>query len=199
LVISLVALFVALGGTSYAALSITGKNVKDSSLTGADIRDSSVTGSDVKDGSLLSKDFKPGQLVAGAPGPQGLKGDAGPKGDTGAKGAQGDKGDAGLPATKLFAAVDQSGNLSTTTKNGVVSASRTGTGLYQVTFDRDVSACVPLANVSFAGGLGGSYWNDAVIKANISNTPPVTTIDLAEYRASTNTAADGNFVIAVFC
>ena len=33
-VISTVALFVALGGTSYAALTVTGKNVRNSSLTG---------------------------------------------------------------------------------------------------------------------------------------------------------------------
>ena len=36
-VISLIALFVALGGSSYAALTITGRNVKDSSLTGRDV------------------------------------------------------------------------------------------------------------------------------------------------------------------
>jgi hypothetical protein len=46
-VISLVALFVALGGTSYAAIVITGGNVRNGSLTGADIRTNSVTGRDI--------------------------------------------------------------------------------------------------------------------------------------------------------
>jgi hypothetical protein len=88
---AIVLAFLALGSGSYAAVTITGKNVKNSSLTGKDIKNSSLTGSDVKNsslgtsdvknGSLLSKDFKSGQLPAGARGPQGiqgLKGDPGP-------------------------------------------------------------------------------------------------------------------------
>jgi hypothetical protein len=81
------ALFVALGGTSYAALTITGKNIKNSSLTGADIKNSSLKTSDIKNNSLktsdiknsslLAQDFKAGQLPAG------------PKGATGAPGAPG--------------------------------------------------------------------------------------------------------------
>jgi hypothetical protein len=82
-VVAYLALFVALGGSSYAAITVTGKNVKNSSLTGKDIKNNSVTGSDVKsiktgdvtDRSLLAKDFKAGQLPSGA---QGLKGDPGP-------------------------------------------------------------------------------------------------------------------------
>jgi hypothetical protein len=92
-VIATVALFVALGGTSYAALTITGNNVKDSSLRGVDVKNSSLTTSDVKNGSLLSSDFKAGQLPAGpqgAPGPHGPKGDPGEKGDRGEKGEKGD-------------------------------------------------------------------------------------------------------------
>lgn len=49
LVIALIALFVAMGGTGYAALRVTGASVKNGSLTGADIRTNSVTGTDVKD------------------------------------------------------------------------------------------------------------------------------------------------------
>ena len=83
MVVALVALFVALGGSSYAALTVTGKNVKNSSLTGKDVRNNSLTGKDVKnlasgdvkDRSLLAKDFKSGQLPAGA---QGIQGPAGP-------------------------------------------------------------------------------------------------------------------------
>ncbi len=86
------ALFVALGGTSYAALTITGKNVKNSSLSGADIKNSSLTTADVKNGSLLSKDFKASQLPAG---PKGDKGDKGATGATGAAGTAGAAGAAG--------------------------------------------------------------------------------------------------------
>src|SRR5215210_7333795 len=82
-VMATVAVFVALGGSSYAALTITGKNVKNSSLTGADIKNSSLTTSDVKNRSLLARDFKTGQLPAGPKGDQGPKGDKGDRGDPG--------------------------------------------------------------------------------------------------------------------
>ncbi len=88
------ALFVALGGTSFAAVSITGsdvrngsltgtdlknesvtgKDIDNSSLTGSDIKSSSLTSSDVKDGSLLAADFGSGQLPAGPQGPAGPAG-----------------------------------------------------------------------------------------------------------------------------
>jgi hypothetical protein len=51
------ALFVALGGSSYAALKITGRDVRNNSLTGRDIR--SLTTKDVTDGSLRARDLDP--------------------------------------------------------------------------------------------------------------------------------------------
>jgi hypothetical protein len=90
MVVACVALVVASGGTSYAALTITGRNVKNSSLTGKDIKNSSLTTSDVKNRSLLSADFKAGQLPAGPQGPQGTKGDTGPRGPSDAYHAEDD-------------------------------------------------------------------------------------------------------------
>jgi hypothetical protein len=83
-VMATVAVFIALGGSSYAAITVTGKNVKNSSLTGKDVKNNSLTGSDVKniktgdvtDRSLLAKDFKGGQLPVGSQGPAGAKGSA---------------------------------------------------------------------------------------------------------------------------
>jgi hypothetical protein len=98
-----IALFLALGGTSYAAVVITGRNVKDGSLTGADVKTNSLSGSDVRDGSLLARDFKAGQLPTGPKGDSGpagapgAKGDAGPAGAPGPQGDKGDKGDKGDP------------------------------------------------------------------------------------------------------
>ncbi len=82
-VVATLALFAAFGGTSYAALTITGKNVTNSSLTGRDVKNSSLTTADVKNRSLLRKDFKTGQL------PAGQKGDSGASGVPGAPGASG--------------------------------------------------------------------------------------------------------------
>jgi type VI protein secretion system component Hcp len=78
-VVSTACLFIVLGGTSYAALRITGKNVKRETLTGAN----------VKDGSLLRKDFKKGQLPRGRRGPSGAHGSPGPQGQQGSPGANG--------------------------------------------------------------------------------------------------------------
>ena len=82
-IVATLALFVALGGSSYAAVVITGASVKDGSLTGKDLKDNSVKSVDIRDNSLLKKDFKAGQLPAGARGPVGSKGDTGAKGDPG--------------------------------------------------------------------------------------------------------------------
>jgi hypothetical protein len=86
LVISLLALFVSLGGVGYAATKITGKAIKDGTVTGKDVKNSSLSGVDVKDRSLAAKDFKAGSLPAGPRGPQGLTGPPGPTGSPGAPG-----------------------------------------------------------------------------------------------------------------
>jgi hypothetical protein len=52
------ALFAALGGSSYAAVKITGREVQNNSLTGVDIRNDSLRSGDVRDGSLRARDFK---------------------------------------------------------------------------------------------------------------------------------------------
>jgi uncharacterized protein YjbI with pentapeptide repeats len=61
-VTSLLALFIALGGTSYAALTSTGANVRNSTLTGADVKNESLTGSDIKN--LTTGDIADGSLLA---------------------------------------------------------------------------------------------------------------------------------------
>lgn len=63
--VSVAALVVALGGTSYAAGLIGGDDVRNNSLTGKDVRNNSLTGKDVKNGSLKAKDLKPGTLAKG--------------------------------------------------------------------------------------------------------------------------------------
>jgi Collagen triple helix repeat (20 copies) len=102
------ALFVALGGSSYAAVQLTGKNIRDASLTTKD----------VKDRSLLGRDFKAGQLPAGSPGAPGTNGEQGVQGIQGLQGQKGDDGDDGAPGSALaYAEVTASGSLSGTPKN----------------------------------------------------------------------------------
>jgi hypothetical protein len=85
MLVALLALFVALGGSSYAALqlpnnSVGSKKLKNNAVISKKIKNGAVTSKKVKDGSLLSADFKAGQLPAG---PRGEKGEKGDRGDPG--------------------------------------------------------------------------------------------------------------------
>jgi hypothetical protein len=83
-VVAYLALFVALGGTSYAAIRLPANSV------GANqIRANAVRSVDVKNSSLHAADFKPGQLRAGPRGPQGAAGLQGVPGRDGTNGAKG--------------------------------------------------------------------------------------------------------------
>jgi hypothetical protein len=113
-VVASVALFAALGGSSYAALTITGSQVRDGSLSGRDVHNGSLTGTDVRDRSLLARDFKPGQLPAGPKGDKGDSGAPGPQGDAGARGEPGPKGDPGFSGREVK--IVQSGESSTDSK-----------------------------------------------------------------------------------
>lgn len=85
--LGLLALFVALGGTSYATVVTVPKNsvdtaaLKRNAVKASKIAPNAVRTGHVLDGSLLSADFKAGQI------PQGPKGDQGDKGDEGDPGA----------------------------------------------------------------------------------------------------------------
>jgi hypothetical protein len=96
MVVACLALLVALGGTSVAAVGQLGRNtvgtpqLKDAAVTNAKIKNNAVNSSKVAARSLLRSDFAPGQLPAGPTGPQGPAGpagSAGPAGPTGVVGA----------------------------------------------------------------------------------------------------------------
>lgn len=75
-VVSMIALFAALGGVSYAAInlpknSVGAKQLKKNAVTGKKIKNNAVTGKKVKNGTLLAKDFKSGQIPGGQTGPRG--------------------------------------------------------------------------------------------------------------------------------
>jgi hypothetical protein len=114
------ALAVALGGTAYAAVVVTGADVQNGSLTGVDVKNNSLSGrdiqairgkdidaeavksSDIADGTVAPEDLHPDALAAlgnaapeggvAASGPPGPKGDAGPAGPAGKDGRDGTSG-----------------------------------------------------------------------------------------------------------
>src|SRR5690349_719145 len=118
------ALFIALGGSSYAAVRLTPGSVNSAAIakravTHAKLARNSVTGGNVARGSLTASDFKAGTFLqglkgdAGDPGgagADGLEGLAGLKGDTGAQGAQGPQGPAGKDGSGAIAAKARLGN-----------------------------------------------------------------------------------------
>jgi hypothetical protein len=95
-VMATLGVFIALGGSSYAALKVTGRNVPDGSLSGKDLKNNSVKSADVS--GLTRRDFRRGeltvapQILKGDPGPAGPEGAAGPQGLAGEQGAQGEPG-----------------------------------------------------------------------------------------------------------
>ncbi|HVG74397.1 MAG TPA: hypothetical protein VM824_03395 [Thermoleophilaceae bacterium] len=95
--VAYLALFAALGGSAYAAVTVTGKQIKDGTITGKDVKNRSLGTGKLSASALGS--------LAGQRGPAGPQGPAGPKGDpgkqgpsgaTGATGEQGPQGAAGV-------------------------------------------------------------------------------------------------------
>jgi hypothetical protein len=154
-VIASLALFVALGGASYAAValpanSVGTKQLKKSAVSAAKLKRNAVSSAKVKDGSLQRGDFASGTLLQGPQGPQGLQG---PKGDPGQNGAPGQQGPPGT--AHAFAFVDPlcgggaTGPCTVFKAKNVVGARRAGPGLYCV----KVAAEIDLATTGSAAGV----------------------------------------------
>jgi hypothetical protein len=88
--LALLALFVALGGTSYAAVALPRNSVGS-----LQIRTAAVGSSEVRDRSLTARDFRAGALPQGARGATGAPGATGPAGPPGPAGPAGPPGPSG--------------------------------------------------------------------------------------------------------
>ena len=132
MVVACLALTIALGGTSYAAV-----NLPRNSVGAVQLKKNVVTSAKVKNFSLLRADFKRGQLPAGPRGPQGLPG---PKGDQGIQG----------PGAQ-WATVNTTGTV--VRQSGGITASKVQTGGYVVTFPEAVTGHLILATPALAGDL----------------------------------------------
>lgn len=127
MVIACLALLLALGGTSVAAIQALPRN--------------SVTSVQVKDSSLLAKDFKRGQIPRGATGPAGPAGPQGPAGP------------AGGSATSKWALVRPDGGIAAQS-GGIVLAAHPSTGVYILNFGSAVTGHPLLASAGYAGDDG---------------------------------------------
>jgi hypothetical protein len=122
-VVAYLALFVALGGTSYAAVKLPKNSVGSSQ-----IKKNAVSSSKVKNGSLTQSDFKAGQIPAGPQGPQGLKGDKGADGTNGTNGTNGAPGTVGETTVQFTQAAADLGNGAETSIDAQCPAGQQGIG-----------------------------------------------------------------------
>jgi hypothetical protein len=106
-VVGYLALFITVGGTSYAAARLPANSVgtaqlRKGAVTAPKLAKRAVDTTKVKNATLVAADFAPGQI------PQGSKGATGPQGATGPTGAKGDPGPAGV--TDILLATGSSGS-----------------------------------------------------------------------------------------
>ena len=120
MVVAMLALFIAMVGTSYAAIKLPANSVGSKQ-----IKANAVVSSKIKDGSLTRKDFAASQLPAGAQGLQGLPGLTGAAGAPGAQGAQGPE---GAPAVTFIDVVNSVTGLGAQTANCPAGEIATGGG-----------------------------------------------------------------------
>jgi hypothetical protein len=131
-VVATLALFIALGGTSYAALKLPKNSVGSTQIkTGA-----------VHTGEIANRTIRLGDMS--------LSARASLRGQTGAQGAQGAQGQPGADAVKHFAVLNGAGvRLRGDAKSG---GSAGGVGNYTVGFAESVSGCAYSATLGTADG-----------------------------------------------
>ena len=91
--VAYLALFAALGGSAYAAVTVTGKQIQDGTITGKDVKNRSLGTGKLSASALGSLAGERGP--AGPQGPAGAKGEPGKPGATGPAGATGEQGPQG--------------------------------------------------------------------------------------------------------
>ncbi len=170
-VIATLALFLALGGASYAAIKLPANSVGSKQ-----IKDGAVTSADIKNHSIRSGDFKGGL----------------PSGPRGPRGPQGDKGAA---AAKYWAHISGGTNPTVLHSSGGIDVSRPTGTTAQVSFPDDVSACATVLTID--NGAGG---RDIRKTSNSSGkTVVVSTWIWTNVTTGTIESTTDGFDIAVFC
>jgi hypothetical protein len=152
LALSIVAVVVAVLGSTPVGHAAKGLIIPANSVGPAQLKPNAVTGPKVKDGSLRAADFARGQLPQGSVGPAGPAGATGTQGPAGPTGPPGPAGPAGPQGASPATAWAYAGPSGLQRAKGVVSSELTGAGTYRVTFGRDLSACVIVASPTTATG-----------------------------------------------
>jgi hypothetical protein len=175
-VVATLALFVALGGSGYAALSLPrdsvgARQIRPRAVGHAELARNAVQSDSVKDGSLgvndLSLDAR--SALRGATGP---KGQDGPAGAMGPQGSKGDPGAPGASLTRYWSEVSLFGHQELGTATSVT---QTGTGVFIIAFNRSVSGCAYAATLAKVGG--GEPFAGQIDVADVDGAVRVRTYD----------------------
>jgi hypothetical protein len=141
MLVALTALFVALGGTGYAATRLLPRN----SVGEHQLRNSAVTGHKIRPHTIHLSDIATSTRNS-------LRGQTGPQGAQGGQGPAGPQGPPGPGAGIFHAAINSGGGVVRGNALGVTGGG--GTGTYAIAFSRDVSNCE--ATATLASVPGGS-------------------------------------------
>ena len=172
LVIACLALFAALSGAAYAAATIRSSDIVDGTIRNPDFKDGTLRGQEAKRNGFGGGAIKESSLAAGELG----------------------KVDNAVTADGLTrqAVVTDTGALSR--NRGATSASKTGTGQYQVVFNADVKACTYAATLGDPAD-GAPPAGEIAVSSLAGNANGV----LVATRDSAGVAADGPFHLIVSC
>ena len=141
-VIATLALFLALGGTAYAAGTIGSGAIIDNSIRSEDIRNGAVKSIDVSNGTIASGDILDGTVASGD-----ILDDTIVSGDISDGTIAAADMASGVIAPRLFGNFNgDDGSL--VRGQGIQSSSRFSTGLYFVTFTQNVTNCVLFSSVT---------------------------------------------------
>jgi len=174
------ALFVALGGTSYAVSqlprnSVGSKQVRTGAIGASEVRTGAVRSRDIGNRSVALRDISPGARRS-------LRGQQGPTGP---------QGPAGSGVASLSALVLSGGNFARSQGTASRVADHANSGIYRVDFNRDVSSCYAAATLN--GNASGQ------IAAETSTTPGEANGVYVYTRDTAGTLSDRAFHLIVSC
>ncbi|MDA0165646.1 hypothetical protein OM076_35595 [Solirubrobacter ginsenosidimutans] len=172
------ALFIALGGSSYAAVRLTPGSVKSAAIakravTHAKLARNSVTSANVAKGTLTPSDFKAGTFLqglkgdsgdSGGEGSDGLDGLSGFKGDAGDAGPQGPQGPAGKDGNGAIAAKIRLGNTVTAPHGSSTSVPLSGGSWTQSA--GQINLLAGTVTLAVPSSCTGSFGNSLVISVD---------------------------------
>lgn len=165
-VVSMLALFVALGGTSYSAIKLTGADVRNGSLTGKDVRNRSLGKQELSRRAVRS--------LAGKAGPQGPRGLRGPRGARGGAAPVNSIRSANI-VNGSIAAVDLGANSVDSSKvvnNSLTTADVAGADVNGATIDLSAGAVADGRCGDFPLAVAGATAGEAVVLSIQGAAPP---------------------------